>query len=487
MSWSVPSWARPPPRPPQNFTDVDVDAPAAHRYYNRHNRCNHHHHSCSHPHPPSSLPPYPFLCGPLHFYQQPSVDVRPSPQGRGWDTPVSTAFAVMERDPEPETTATRHMRRTLCPYSSSTKTLVQAPPGMQLPSHQFWPWHTRAHSQEAQAPLHVLSASAFGPVSGGSAPPSMSSSSSSSSSPLSSLSSPLSPGELNRLVLCTRPGGGGGGGGSCAAAVASDTIGTGPAVATSITDVDTGDSGGGNSKPAASVDAEPPYKRVKMEPKSCQSQQRQLPLHAANTIPNPTVGFSNNDNNENNHAAVGNNDSADGEGGTQRAGVHIGADVDLMPAHTRTPKTRSGFRMTDTAGGSSSASVTSAGRISTRTDGRRGRTGRSRSGTTKMQRKKQPQQQGPPKEQKQDQHPQQGLQPQQQPRPAPAAAAVGVNIDRRSLRSHDGGSRTKSELMAYFPNYEQIMSFEPEQRGVFFLFVIPCKAVGLLTTFFAIM
>ncbi|KAL4738964.1 something about silencing, SAS, complex subunit 4-domain-containing protein [Aspergillus similis] len=32
---------------------------------------------------------------------------------------------------------------------------------------------------------------------------------------------------------------------------------------------------------------------------------------------------------------------------------------------------------------------------------------------------------------------------------------------RRSLRSHDGGSRAKSELALYFPNYDQIMSLEP--------------------------
>ncbi|KAK1143181.1 hypothetical protein N8T08_006879 [Aspergillus melleus] len=32
---------------------------------------------------------------------------------------------------------------------------------------------------------------------------------------------------------------------------------------------------------------------------------------------------------------------------------------------------------------------------------------------------------------------------------------------RRSLRSHDGGSRARSELALYFPNYEQLLSFEP--------------------------
>ncbi|KAL4784714.1 something about silencing, SAS, complex subunit 4-domain-containing protein [Aspergillus varians] len=32
---------------------------------------------------------------------------------------------------------------------------------------------------------------------------------------------------------------------------------------------------------------------------------------------------------------------------------------------------------------------------------------------------------------------------------------------RRSLRSHDGGSRAKSELALYFPNYDQLLSLEP--------------------------
>lgn len=33
--------------------------------------------------------------------------------------------------------------------------------------------------------------------------------------------------------------------------------------------------------------------------------------------------------------------------------------------------------------------------------------------------------------------------------------------EKRSLRSHDGGSRSRSELALYFPNYEQIISLEP--------------------------
>lgn len=39
--------------------------------------------------------------------------------------------------------------------------------------------------------------------------------------------------------------------------------------------------------------------------------------------------------------------------------------------------------------------------------------------------------------------------------------------DKRSLRSKDGGSRSKSELAQYFPNYEQMLSFEPIPPGEF--------------------
>jgi hypothetical protein len=37
--------------------------------------------------------------------------------------------------------------------------------------------------------------------------------------------------------------------------------------------------------------------------------------------------------------------------------------------------------------------------------------------------------------------------------------------EKRSLRSHDGGSRSKSELGMYFPNYEQMISLEPVKLG----------------------
>ena len=37
--------------------------------------------------------------------------------------------------------------------------------------------------------------------------------------------------------------------------------------------------------------------------------------------------------------------------------------------------------------------------------------------------------------------------------------------DKRSLRSHDGGSRSKSELAQYFANYEDLLSLESKEAG----------------------
>ena len=37
--------------------------------------------------------------------------------------------------------------------------------------------------------------------------------------------------------------------------------------------------------------------------------------------------------------------------------------------------------------------------------------------------------------------------------------------DKRTLRSHDGGSRSKSELAQYFPNFDDIVSNEPKEVG----------------------
>ena len=39
-------------------------------------------------------------------------------------------------------------------------------------------------------------------------------------------------------------------------------------------------------------------------------------------------------------------------------------------------------------------------------------------------------------------------------------------IDKRTLRSQDGGSRSRSELSLYFPNYEELVSNEPRQTGI---------------------
>lgn len=38
--------------------------------------------------------------------------------------------------------------------------------------------------------------------------------------------------------------------------------------------------------------------------------------------------------------------------------------------------------------------------------------------------------------------------------------------EKRSLRSHDGGSRSKSELALYFANYDELVSIEPKEPGM---------------------
>jgi hypothetical protein len=56
--------------------------------------------------------------------------------------------------------------------------------------------------------------------------------------------------------------------------------------------------------------------------------------------------------------------------------------------------------------------------------------------------------------------------PTPDPPSVPAATADRVSPEkRRSLRSHDGGSRAKSELALYFPNYEELLSLEPPKTG----------------------
>ena len=43
--------------------------------------------------------------------------------------------------------------------------------------------------------------------------------------------------------------------------------------------------------------------------------------------------------------------------------------------------------------------------------------------------------------------------------------SVSEKSDRRTLRSHDGGSRSKSELALYFPNYDDFINPEPQENG----------------------
>ena len=40
---------------------------------------------------------------------------------------------------------------------------------------------------------------------------------------------------------------------------------------------------------------------------------------------------------------------------------------------------------------------------------------------------------------------------------------------KRSLRSHDGGSRSKSELAQYFPNFDEIINPEAREKGMFYI------------------
>jgi hypothetical protein len=62
----------------------------------------------------------------------------------------------------------------------------------------------------------------------------------------------------------------------------------------------------------------------------------------------------------------------------------------------------------------------------------------------------------------------------------PVAASQSQSQDKRSLRSHDGGSRLKSDLATYFANYDDIIAGLPETSGTYIfyrcnpLFPIPC-------------
>jgi hypothetical protein len=51
------------------------------------------------------------------------------------------------------------------------------------------------------------------------------------------------------------------------------------------------------------------------------------------------------------------------------------------------------------------------------------------------------------------------------PPAVPAPASTASSTDKRSLRSHDGGSRLKSDLAVYFANYDDIIAGGPKQDG----------------------
>lgn len=55
------------------------------------------------------------------------------------------------------------------------------------------------------------------------------------------------------------------------------------------------------------------------------------------------------------------------------------------------------------------------------------------------------------------------------------SASIVNGADKRSLRSHDGGSRTKSELALYFPNYDELVSIEPKEPGEWSILFYPKK------------
>jgi hypothetical protein len=48
-----------------------------------------------------------------------------------------------------------------------------------------------------------------------------------------------------------------------------------------------------------------------------------------------------------------------------------------------------------------------------------------------------------------------------------APASTSTSQDKRSLRSHDGGSRLKSDLAVYFGNYDDIIAGLPKPSGMF--------------------
>lgn len=46
------------------------------------------------------------------------------------------------------------------------------------------------------------------------------------------------------------------------------------------------------------------------------------------------------------------------------------------------------------------------------------------------------------------------------------ASEAAKQIEKRTLRSHAGGSRSRSELSWYFPNYDELVNDEPREPGM---------------------
>ena len=55
--------------------------------------------------------------------------------------------------------------------------------------------------------------------------------------------------------------------------------------------------------------------------------------------------------------------------------------------------------------------------------------------------------------------------------------------DKRTLRSQDGGSRSKSELSLYFPNYEELIGNEPKETGMSATLIPSCYLLNILLEF----
>ncbi|KAL8730792.1 MAG: hypothetical protein Q9166_003862 [cf. Caloplaca sp. 2 TL-2023] len=56
-------------------------------------------------------------------------------------------------------------------------------------------------------------------------------------------------------------------------------------------------------------------------------------------------------------------------------------------------------------------------------------------------------------------------------------------VDKRSLRSHAGGSRFKSELALYFADYDEILSDEPKKQGMGMLFATELNVIDPVPEF----